>query len=109
MAEPLEKAITAKILKALELEGGYWRKIHGSPYQSGIPDIIGCYRGVFVAFEVKRPSTRANVTKAQEYAINTINANGGYASVVTSPDEAVEVLIRIEALVDSIPMDNRKT
>ncbi len=102
MAELLEKAITTKILKALEREGGWWRKIHGSPYQSGIPDILGCYRGVFIAFEVKRPSTRDHVTKAQEYAIRKINAEGGYASVVTSVDEAIAVLIRIEALVDSI-------
>jgi len=38
---------------------GYWRKIHGGPFQRrGIPDILGCYRGRFVGIEVKEKGNK---------------------------------------------------
>lgn len=86
-SEPLESAITAKILKNLRAKGGWWQKNHGSPYTANLPDIIGCYHGRFVAFEVKRPSTRGSVTPGQEANLKAINDAGGFAFVVASVDE----------------------
>lgn len=98
--EPLERTITTKIVKALEKRGGWYRKIHGSPYQAGLPDIIGCYRGQFIAIEVKRPSTREKVTPAQKHAIETIRKNRGHAFVATSVEEVLEYF-------DGIDLHNR--
>lgn len=66
-------------------------KIHGGPYQSaGIPDIIGCIGGRFVALEVKVPGNKA--TRLQELVISRIRVAGGIAGVVTSVEEAMRVL-----------------
>lgn len=93
MAEPLERVITDKILKALRARGGWWKKIHGSPYSSGLPDIIGCWNGQFVGLEVKRPSTRNSVTPGQQAALAAILDAGGVAGVVTSPEEALVLVL----------------
>jgi len=57
---------------------------------AGLPDIICCYRGRFVAFEVKAPSGR--LTKLQESTITKIKAAKGEAFKVTSVDEVKEIL-----------------
>ncbi len=51
----LEKNITNKILKYLKsLDKCFCFKEHGGNYgSSGIPDIICCYHGHFIGFEVK--------------------------------------------------------
>lgn len=66
---------------------GFWKKIHGSAYQSaGLPDIIGSYRGRFVGFEVKMPGKKA--TPKQEHTLGEITLAGGIAQVISSYDEA---------------------
>lgn len=73
-------------------------KIHGSPLQiAGLPDLIGCYLGRFVAFEVKRASG-IEATKLQQYMMKRIKAAGGMTALIHSVDEAFAVLDRIEAL-----------
>jgi hypothetical protein len=88
-----ESRLQARIRLALESEiGGYWRKIHGSPFQrSGIPDIIGCVEGFFMALEVKRPGE--DLTPLQELEIENIRVKGkGYAARVESPEQAVKLV-----------------
>ena len=69
-----EKYITNKILKYLKtVPGCFAWKEHGGIYgTAGVPDIIACVNGRFVAFEVKTPSGRA--TKLQEAIIKKIIA-----------------------------------
>lgn len=63
-------------------------KIHGSLFQRrGLPDLICCYRGNFVAFEVKRPGEKA--TPLQEYTLGEITQSGGFAWVISTVEEAV--------------------
>lgn len=54
-----EKTITNKILKYLKEQPCCFAfKEHGGAYgTAGIPDILCCYKGKFVAFEVKTPDT----------------------------------------------------
>jgi hypothetical protein len=88
----LEKEIVNKILKYLKTlpECFAWKE-HGGMYgTSGIPDIIVCYKGRFVAFEVKTES--AKLTTLQENTLRKINAAGGAAYKVTSLDEVKEIL-----------------
>lgn len=95
MAEPLEKEITNKILKALRTKTGsrgWFKKIHGSPYMSSLPDIIGCYDGRFVGLEVKRPSNRNGVTPGQQAELDKIEEAGGLSGVVTSVEEALDLI-----------------
>jgi len=61
---------------------------------AGIPDIICCIDGRFVAFEVKTPSGK--LTKLQEITIQRINDAKGKAYKVTSVEEVIQILDRLE-------------
>ena len=90
----LESALTKKIRAKLDKKYGtdlWLRKIHGNPYQiRGLPDLIGVYRGYFVAMEVKKPGGEA--TDLQAFTMKQIQQAGGYAAVIHSFEEAVSLL-----------------
>jgi len=92
----LEKDITNKILKYLkELDKCYCFKEHGGSYGStGIPDIICCYKGRFLAFEVK--TQKGRTTALQEVNIRKINEAEGIAVVVRSLDDVKNVMKEME-------------
>lgn len=51
----LEKQVENKIKKWLEQNNHWYFKVHGGAFQkTGVPDIIACVKGKFVAIEVKR-------------------------------------------------------
>lgn len=87
-----EKTITNQILKYLkDLPECYAFKEHGGLYgTSGIPDIICCYKGRFVAFEVK--NEKGKLSKLQEITIEKIRKASGVAFKVTSLEEVKEIL-----------------
>lgn len=76
-----EGKVKARLKKQLNELGVY----HFSPFQAGmgragIPDVIGCYRGVFVAFECKAGSNKP--TALQEREMQAIREAGGHAYVI---------------------------
>lgn len=72
----------------------FWKE-HGGMYgTAGIPDIIVCYKGRFIAFEVKVGNNK--VTLLQALAIRQILHAGGYAFVVKSVDEVKEAIKAFE-------------
>lgn len=90
-----EASLTDKIkqyLKSID-ELFFWKEHGGQFGSSGIPDLIVCYRGRFIAFEVK--SDKGKTTILQEITIRKIIKAGGYAMVVRSVEEVRAV---IEAL-----------
>lgn len=92
----LEKDITNKILKYLKgLDKCYCFKEHGGSYGSvGIPDIICCFRGRFLALEVK--TAKGRTTALQEVNIRKINEAEGTAVVVRSLDDVKNVIKGME-------------
>lgn len=96
---PLESAITARIMRYLKdlAPDGWWYKVWGSGMQRrGVPDIVGLYRGRFVALEVKRPQL-GRASEMQMHTIELIRAAGGVAEIVTSREEARAIIERLEA------------
>ena len=91
-----EKDIVNAILRYLKaVPACFAWKTHGGMYgTAGIPDIIACIGGRFVAFEVKTPSGK--LTKLQEITIQRIKEAKGYAYKVTSVGEVREILERLE-------------
>ena len=61
---------------------------------AGIPDIIACINGRFVAFEVKTPTGK--LTRLQEITIEKIRSAGGRAYKVTSAADVTEILKELE-------------
>lgn len=87
-----ESDIVRAILKYLKtVPDCFCWKEHGGMYgTAGIPDIICCYRGKFVAFEVK--TEKGRVTALQESVINKIQNCGGKAAVVRSVEDVKALL-----------------
>ena len=85
-----ETSLVRKIMTRLGAEGGWWMKVHGSIFQaSGIPDIIGCYKGRFVGIEVKMPG---NVpTKLQLHNIGLLKEAGANVGVAYSVEQAIKI------------------
>jgi hypothetical protein len=48
--------------------------------KSGVPDIIGCYEGLFLGLECK--AGKGKPTKLQELNLRLINEAGGYGIIV---------------------------
>ena len=81
MADTPEKKVKTRLKKQLDELGVY----HFSPFQAGmgragIPDVIGCYRGLFVAFECK--AGKGKTTALQERELNAIRTAKGLAFVI---------------------------
>ena len=88
-----EVSITRATIRRLlrEFPGVYVRKIAGGPYQaSGVPDLLVCYKGMFVGIEMKQPGRRPS--RIQEVELGRIQSAGGVAGVATSTAEAVELV-----------------
>ena len=92
----LEKDIVKAILKYLKtVPNCFSWKEHGGMYgTAGIPDIICCYCGRFVAFEVKTETGK--LTKLQEATIRKIKEAKGHAFKVTSVEEVKQILEHME-------------
>jgi Holliday junction resolvase len=83
-----ERDIVAAILRYTKtVPDCFAWKTHGDVYSTkGIPDIIACVAGRFIALEVKQSGGRA--TKLQAHTLHQIAEAGGTAQVVTSLQEA---------------------
>jgi len=88
----LEKDITHAILRYLKTvpDCFCWKQTGGMYGTAGLPDIICCINGAFVAFEVKTPSGK--LTTLQELTLKKINAAKGKAFKVTSLQEVKEII-----------------
>ena len=91
-----EKDITNAIMRYLKtVPCCFCWKEHGGMYgTAGLPDIICCIGGRFVAFEVKTPSGK--LTKLQETTIRKIRAAKGEAFKVTNVEDAKSILDTLE-------------
>lgn len=90
---PLESAITAEIQRYLGKLPDWWGfKVQGGGSQMiGVPDIVGCYRGLFVGFEVKRPVV-GKISALQAHRIEQIKAAKGHAFVVYGVEDVKQAL-----------------
>lgn len=87
-----EREFQKDVLSYLETEvGGYWLKICASSFQKqGEPDIIGCYRGKFYAFELKKDKS-SRASELQKYKLKKIKENGGVSMKVFSLNQLKEL------------------
>lgn len=87
-----ERDLVRKISEYLKkVQGLFYWKEHGGQYgTAGIPDIIVCYKGRFIAFECKVENNKPTVL--QDMTIKQIYKAGGYAVVVRSLEEVKEAI-----------------
>lgn len=91
-----ERMLTKRITDTLKKEFGtdaWVFKVVGDPRQrAGVPDILVCARGYFVALEVKMPGKEHNTSKLQDHVIQLIDQACGVVRVISSPQEAVDIV-----------------
>lgn len=76
-----EKAFENKIKKYIESVGGWQVKFFANSHtRAGIPDILSCINGFFVAIEVKAQNGRPS--ELQKYHCDQIRKAGGFAFIV---------------------------
>lgn len=94
MASTPEKAVKAKVKAVLESEGVYYFMPPANGYgRAGIPDIVCCVNGHFLAIECKAGGNKPTALQIRE--IETIRRSNGVAVVVDETNwDMVRDLVR---------------
>jgi len=98
MKKQVEQHIQTSIISFIKSIGGLPIKQNqiGIYGQAGVPDIIACIKGRFVAIEVKRPGEKP--TPIQEAFLESITKKGGVAFWSDNLDR-VKSLLKKENLI----------
>lgn len=89
MTNPETRLVRA-IMREITARGGWCVKFPGVG-TAGIPDILVCWQGRFIALEVKTRTGKA--TPLQEHTIRKIIKAGGNATVVRSVEDALQAMM----------------
>ena len=94
MAQTPEKKVKDKVTAVLKEYGAYYFFPPSNGFgRSGIPDIIACYCGQFIAIECK--AGKNTTTALQRRELGTIEDAGGYALVINETNiEQVEAVLQ---------------
>lgn len=94
MTKQPEARVSAKIQEHFKQHGVWCFKVHGSEYQpAGIPDIVGAYKGQFIACETKMPD--GELSAIQRFRIARIRHAGGLVVVAYSFADAQQFLFHV--------------
>lgn len=74
------------------LDAWYYMPVSNGMGRVGCPDILVCYKGLFMAFEVKAPGKRNNTTPNQDREIAWIQRANGLALVVDDVEQVKEAI-----------------
>ena len=92
-----EAKVKKKVKEYLQSVGAwYYMPVSNGMGRVGCPDILVCYRGLFMAFETKAPGKIKNVTANQEREIVDIQRAYGLAHVVDDVSQVISVIETIE-------------
>ena len=101
MAATPEKKVKAKVVAQLKMLGAYYfYPVTGGYGASGVPDIIGCYKGRFFGIECKANGNMP--TALQQMNLEKIAAQGGIAIVIdeTNVNDVKTILENAHGLLE---------
>ena len=76
-----EAKVKNAVKKLLTERGAYYfMPATGGYGRSGVPDIVGCYKGIFFGIECK--AGRGTTTALQDRELDSITKNGGTAIII---------------------------
>ncbi len=99
-----EKDFQRTVLKKLrDIRGSFWVKLNDK-VTAGLPDIIGCVAGIFIAIELK---TKTKVTALQAYTLRKVDRAQGQTFVVNPGNFAAvySQLLKLAELGESRPSE----
>lgn len=96
---PIEATVQHRIRKCCIDRGAFVIRETSS---AGLPDLVVCYRGLFLGIEVKRPDPhkKYGVTPLQVRKLEQIREAGGLGFVARTAGEVEAVLDRIDWEID---------
>ena len=101
MAMTPEGKVKKKVKEYLQSIGAwYYMPVSNGMGRVGCPDILVCYKGMFMAFETKAPGKIAHVTANQQREIDAIQRVNGLAHVVDDVEQVKAVIETIERKPD---------
>lgn len=97
----LEKDIQNSIRNWAKSRGFLVTKNYGGPFSRvGVADLLMCYRGRYIALEIKRPPKKP--TPAQMKFLEEVEEHGGYASWTDNRKDGIGWLSSIALELDRI-------
>lgn len=97
MANTPEGKVKAKVKDYLKSIGAwYYMPVSNGMGRVGCPDILVCYKGLFVAIETKAPGKVNNTTPNQDREIEGIRTADGIAVVVDDVEQVKELFTHVE-------------
>jgi len=95
----LESKLKKEIREYVKSRGAFWSTVTGGvSSKPGDPDLILCYKGRYVALEVKQGRKKAEALQA--HRLQQIHDAGGMAAVVRS-------IIDVELVLDAVDKGRR--
>lgn len=96
MADTPEAKVKRKVVAVLkELRCYYFYPVTGGYGSSGVPDIVGCYKGRFFGIECKAGNNKP--TALQQKNLDTIQDKGGIALVINETNINTVIKTLMEA------------
>ena len=101
MAMTPEGKVKKKVKEYLQSIGAwYYMPVSNGMGRVGCPDILVCYKGLFMAFETKAPGKINNVTPNQQREIDDIQRAYGLAHVVDNVEQVKSIIDTTERKPD---------
>ena len=90
----LEGKLRDQVTAYLKTRRDIWfMKVVGNSIQkAGVADFLICYRGLFLAVELKRPDGKGEATTRQLLELKKVRNAGGIGVVIESLDELIQLL-----------------
>ena len=103
---PKESYFKSKVLfPYLVRRGAYYTNVHITQYmRPGVPDVLVCYRGFFVAIETKAPNYKDPYKKLRDDQIDelvAIDCADGIAIAASSIEPVAYILDAIDKRLDA--------
>jgi hypothetical protein len=100
MAMTPEAKVKKRIKETLDSMGAYFLQPIGTGFGSnGAPDIVACYKGMFIGVEAK--AGKGKTTALQEFNLTRIRVNDGLALVINETNVS-QLRELIESWVSSV-------
>jgi len=97
----LESTLQRNIRKYLSREKIYNLKYHSCEYtEKGVPDILCCMDGKFIAFEIKRKGKKNTETIYQQLQSENIKKSNGLCFLVDSIEEVENIIKKLRRYDD---------
>ena len=90
-----EAAVVNACTRLLKKRGAWHMNVHGAGTgRNGLPDLIACHHGRFIAIECKAP--RGRIRPLQQHELDRITSAGGHAIVARTTTQLADILDAID-------------